>query len=341
MRSIIRKRLERLRSRSGPVDAQDIQAARRILFCVLSRYGDGIISFKIIKEFKNRYPAKEYVVLTSRQQLPYAREILGEDDNLEISKVNKRNPLSFFATVRFLKRKRIDIGFNPWGHGDDGEFFISYAEHFHCYKTFDNFHKTYNLYDRVREYLNLEVNPAKKLQRFDFSNIDSILIAPLSTDKTKNLTVAQINNLIDRLRSAFPHAAITTAIPKSHDKLEIRGEKFIFRKSNANSLRFLATLKGADLCIGVDSGPLHLAMALGIRSIAIFGPTSPGTILDDGQKVGFLRNPLLKDTFCFVENCPRPVCIDSDLFIDLLTPNNVLNADIRLETDRCTVVPMD
>ncbi len=42
------------------------------------------------------------------------------------------------------------------------------------------------------------------------------------------------------------------------------------------SLTDLATaLSGADIFIGVDSGPAHLAAALGLKGIVLFGPTDP------------------------------------------------------------------
>ena len=55
---------------------KDINEANTILFSVFSRYGDGLISFSIIKEFISKYPDKHYIVLTSRQQFPYAIAIL-------------------------------------------------------------------------------------------------------------------------------------------------------------------------------------------------------------------------------------------------------------------------
>jgi len=37
----------------------------------------------------------------------------------------------------------------------------------------------------------------------------------------------------------------------------------------------LALLKNAALIVGGDTGPLHLAVALGTPAVALFGPTDP------------------------------------------------------------------
>jgi ADP-heptose:LPS heptosyltransferase len=56
-------------------------------------------------------------------------------------------------------------------------------------------------------------------------------------------------------------------------------------------------LSRADLYIGNDSGPSHLAGILGIRTIALFGPTNPAVWRPLGPRVTVLRRPnsLLSD----------------------------------------------
>jgi len=39
--------------------------------------------------------------------------------------------------------------------------------------------------------------------------------------------------------------------------------------------QLMALLQGAECIVGGDTGPLHLAIALGTRAVAIFGPTNP------------------------------------------------------------------
>ncbi|WP_428023819.1 glycosyltransferase family 9 protein [Arcobacter sp.] len=319
MNYLINKRLEKYKHKSREISDIEIDTAKSILFSIFSRYGDTIISLKIINEFIKKYPNKKYVILLPRQQLIYAKEIISFS-NVEFIPVNKRNPISFLWAIYYLKKSNIDIGFNPWGHGSDSEYYLTYTKRYYFFKKFDNFKKMDNLYLRIRLYLNIEI-PSKifNIVKPNFKNVNKILIAPISTDIKKNLTVQQTNVLIEKLQKKFLGIEIVVAIPKNLILEKFKAKKFIFTKSNFNSTRYLKLLKSSDIFIGVDSGPLHLALALGIDTIGIFGPTAPNTILDYNAKILILRDKSIKDYFCHVRACKDPLCIDnivnnSDIF---------------------------
>jgi hypothetical protein len=67
-------------------------------------------------------------------------------------------------------------------------------------------------------------------------------------------------------------------------------------------------LEKSDLVISVDAGPLHLADKLGLRTIGIFGPTTPLGVLDRRTRVVALRDGSLAGFFCGVK-CLDPLCI--------------------------------
>ncbi len=72
-----------------------------------------------------------------------------------------------------------------------------------------------------------------------------------------------------------------------------------------------AVLQKADLFIGNDSGPMHLAAACGTRVIGLFGPTSPQRFGPYGEHCAALR--MEKDCLpCMQDKCKRPGyrCID-------------------------------
>src|SRR5205085_9206830 len=47
------------------------------------------------------------------------------------------------------------------------------------------------------------------------------------------------------------------------------------RAVGSNISRLIALLRRASLCLGGDTGPTHLAAALGVPVVAIYGPTDP------------------------------------------------------------------
>jgi ADP-heptose:LPS heptosyltransferase len=291
------------------LDKADADSAKKIFFAVFSRYGDGIISFKVIREFIGLYPDKQYLLFTTSQLVPYAREILGE--NVEFVGVNKRNPFSLVPSLLKLKNFDADLGFNPWSHGDDAEFFVSFAKKYSIFKRFRQWDKTYNVYDRVREYLSIAVKSDKIVHgNFDVSEAGKIVIAPLSTDVKKNLSKKDLLQLITWIKLKNPNAKITIAAPSGFDDKEFVGINFfVFGKSMKKSNDFLFLIKNCDLFIGVDSGPLHLALCLGKKCIGIFGSNAPETIIDNGFSMISYRHPLLSGIFCFVRNCDNAECI--------------------------------
>ena len=49
--------------------------------------------------------------------------------------------------------------------------------------------------------------------------------------------------------------------------------------------------------VGIDSGPLHLAAALGKPGVAIFGPTDPARNGPYGGSISVLRSPAAVTTY--------------------------------------------
>jgi ADP-heptose:LPS heptosyltransferase len=324
---IIFKRKAKNLDRNLKIDINDTKNARSVLFSVFSRYGDAIISFVIIKEFIKKFPEKRYILITTPQHLPYAKEILNFS-NIEIKKFNKKNPIDLISLTLFLKKENIDLVFNPWSFGEDSEYFLSFGKKYTSFKNFKEFTKLDNLYDRVREYLFLPIEKYKNITDFNFDFNEKVLIAPYSTDITKNLSIENIKFL----KKLFPNSIL--ALPKDKSSF-FKEKKFIFKKTEKNSENFLNLLKKVDLFIGVDSGPLHIALALNKKSIGIFGPTSPLVILNNTQKIKIIRNPKLKGIFCFVKNCKQPKCIHNIINNSMFQNVYDLEKSVRLEENKC------
>jgi hypothetical protein len=339
---LLQHRLKKNLLRNSPVTLSDIKSSSTILFSVFSRYGDSVIAFRAINEFMALYPEKSFILITSPQMAPYARKIIRH--KIELHGVNKRkNPIRFLTIVNMLGRRDIDLGLNPWSHGDDSKFFITFARKFSVFGTFITHSKEHNLYVRVREYLLL--GPAAVAVTVpDLSAVITIVLSPFSTDVTKSLCSNDVEALIGQIRQRFPGAKITVALQgKERGSLKAKTDVFLFGKSLKRSEAFLKLLESSDLFIGVDAGPLHLAEALGIRAIGIFGPTAPETILDRSSAVLPVRHARLNGIFCFVKQCKKPVCIEELFKNDFLCHSNHVEfgRKILLETEECPFLSSD
>ena len=313
------------------LEKQVIANAQRAFFAVFSRYGDGIISFKVIREFTRLYSDKQYLLFTTTQLVPYAKEILG--DSVAVVGINKRNPFSLVPALLKLKAFDTDIGFNPWSHGDDAEFFASFAKKYSVFKRFKQWDKAYNLYARVREYLSLE---PKMLSNAALSlpvNAKNIVLVPFSTDVTKSLDKEMTKQLIVKLKELYKDAKITVCGFKNELKEIDRFEKFYFSKSSSDE--FLKLLKSSDLFVGVDAGPLHIANTMGIKTIGIFGPTAPETIVDFDWKCMPIRDIKLSGIFCCYDKCDKNICINNSIIE--LNRRNCYTADITVQDTPCSL----
>jgi hypothetical protein len=335
---LARRRQHRVAS-SAPPAPDDIALARSVLFAVFARYGDSVIAFKLIRSFVDAHPGKEYLLITTPQALHYAQALLGE--RIRCIGFDKHRDLIGLLRLRWLlRRKRFSLGFNPWSHGKESEYFISHAERFFPYGAFSHaagFTRVSNLYDRARRYLGLPA-PARRPTPELPAYARHIVLSPFSTDVRKSLGRDQVAPLLKRLGARFPQAKITLALfPHELGRLDgVEVSRFLFGKSSARSRAFLALLQTADLFIGVDAGPLHLADALRIPSIGLFGPTAPETILDVDSGIVPLRLKKMRGWFCDNRECHNPVCLQHLLATHSLEPAELDIATApALEVETC------
>ena len=265
---------------SIPPSIEDIKVSGKILFSIFTRYGDTIIDLMIIKEFVKKYPNKDYLIICPKQMEPYVKEFL---PNLKCKAFNKRNLFELAKVIKLLKNERFDIGFNPWSNGLDSCYFISFCKKFLFYKDFDR-PSNINHYQVVRRYLQL---PEKKWKVNDLSlqeNYTKILICPHSTDSNRNLPIEKMNQIIFELQNTNNQPEIVIA---SMDKSYFRDDcqKFIFKKSDHSSKKFLKLMRESSLVVCSDSGPLHIALALKKDLLAFMISTDPEIVINTGSCV--------------------------------------------------------
>ena len=256
----------------------DIERSKKILFSIFTRYGDTIISIVVIKEFIKKFPNKKYLILCSRQMEPYVKELL---PRLECVSLDKRNLLDVIKLNSTLKKRKIDIGFNPWSFGYESSYFLTYCQNFFFYKDYKK-SKQVNHYEVVRQYLYLEPKKWLISDLVTGSNYKKILICPHSTDSSRSIPNIKIDNVVSNLLQKYPNSEITIA---SMDRADFRltHNQFYFNKTAESSQNFINLVKQSDLMVCADSGPLHIANALNKPLIAFFNTTKPEIVINSGD----------------------------------------------------------
>jgi ADP-heptose:LPS heptosyltransferase len=116
--------------------------------------------------------------------------------------------------------------------------------------------------------------------------------------------------LIRKILSDFAVHVTLIGLREEEDKLRWMSEQTgrskditILAGENLGTLVFL--LRKSLLFIGNDSGPIHLASALGIPCIGLFGPASPHITGPTGAKNRFFYHSL-ECSPCRQKSCVRP-----------------------------------
>ncbi len=100
-----------------------------------------------------------------------------------------------------------------------------------------------------------------------------IAIFPGSGHRLKNWPMDRFEDIASRLEKAGEKPVFILGPVEKEKKLVPQGRWTLFYPSSFTEL--MEILKETKICIGNDSGPLHLAGFMGIPSLSIFGPTDP------------------------------------------------------------------
>ena len=106
-------------------------------------------------------------------------------------------------------------------------------------------------------------------------------------------------------------------IKKIHSKITFftRPKNFFdFSNENFSLEKLAALISTADLFICVDSAPMHIAVGLGKKIVAFFGPTDPKKLLPNDQRFTAVHATELSCRPCLFdirkESCSKPICLD-------------------------------
>lgn len=131
-------------------------------------------------------------------------------------------------------------------------------------------------------------------------------------------------DLGDRLARRLGARVILTAGPGERaDADDVRGRmREAAEVVEPRGLRALAdVLSGARLFVASDTGPAHIAAALGIPTVTLFGPKDPAVMAPLGPRARAVRAGV-RCSPCTLRTCPDPVCMTS-LPVDLVEKSAV------------------
>jgi heptosyltransferase-1 len=131
---------------------------------------------------------------------------------------------------------------------------------------------------------------------------DFVLACPLAGWKSKQWPLEHYGALAERLKRELGMPLVLNGPPGS-DLDHVSGLPGLI----------YATRRAAAV-VGVDSGPLHIAAALGKPGVAIFGPTDPARNGPYGDSIQVLRAPFVETSYkrgAFIDPGMRSISPDS------------------------------
>jgi ADP-heptose:LPS heptosyltransferase len=140
-----------------------------------------------------------------------------------------------------------------------------------------------------------------------------VAINPSANWKLKRWPVSYFAELADFLSRDFKAAIIFIGTEAERPVIEevrqkMQQESFDF--CGRTTLKELgALMENLKLFISNDSGPAHLAAALGVNTLVLFGPTSPEATAPRGRAVKIIKKSVGCQVPCYKLDCRDNICL--------------------------------
>ena len=187
--------------------------------------------------------------------------------------------------------------------------------------------------------IDISADDREKIERwFTLRRIDSsglvVAVNSFTAWPTKSWPLDHAIALCRMIRRELNACPIMLAGPTEEDAAREavnKSEGAAVLAPKADQLQLAALLQRVDLYVGGDTGPTQLATALGVPTVALFGPTDPKRNGPFDERDIVLRHELN------CKNCSRKKCSlgEKPECMSRITPDSVLTAiRSRLESDR-------
>jgi heptosyltransferase-1 len=311
---------------------------RRVLIIKPSAIGDVVHALPVLNLVRRRWPAAHVSWLVT----PACAGLLDGHPQLdEVIRFDRkrfghawRSPASAAALAAFhrdLRRHRFDLvidlqglfrsGWLGWSTGaktrvgtsTDREF--GWAFHTHVAPVGGRGRHAVDRYLSVAKYLGLGDGPVAFT--FPTDDADRAAVAPLlppgpfaaflpaSNWATKRWPAERFAQLVEPLRERFGLASVVAG---GSDAGEVPGATSVAGRTTLRQL--VAVLERASLVIAGDTGPMHVAAALGRPLVTVFGPTDPLRTGPYGRPETVVRLDLPCSP-CLSRRCVHQTCLRS------------------------------
>ncbi len=151
-----------------------------------------------------------------------------------------------------------------------------------------------------------------------------VMLFPVARWATKLWTVEGFSEVTRGVMKRFAVKAVFAGAPEDREYLsriiKAAGSGAVDLTGKTGLMELALLLRLARLAVTVDTGPMHIASAVGTPVVALFGPTAPWRTGPYGDNHVVIRKPLSCSP-CFKRVCPA----DNECMLDI-TPEEVLDA---------------
>ncbi len=330
----------------------------RILITRTDRLGDVLLSTPVIKALRQKFPQSYICMLVS----PYTKDALEGNPDLDeviIFDKDAKNK-GWLAALKFawlLRKKKFDLAVVlhptirlhlltflagiPKRLGYDRKFGFLLTDRIKHTKQYGQKHESEYALDLIR-YLGIQPQdktlfmPIKQesekwldvlFSQAQIKDSDQLLVIhPAASCPSKIWPAERFAQVADRLAQKYGFKVIVVSGPKDMQKAQEMIKNMRIKALNLagkTSVSQLASLlRRCRLFISTDSGPIHMASALGVPVIAIFGRSQAGLSPQRWGPLGEKNRILYKTvgcTTCLAHNCQKDfACLKATTVEDVL-----------------------
>jgi 3-deoxy-D-manno-octulosonic-acid transferase/heptosyltransferase-1 len=180
-----------------------------------------------------------------------------------------------------------------------------------------------------------EANIRLLLQKYDLEDKKYIAINPVALWETKLWDNEKFARLADLIAGELNIKVVFTGSERKaiEEIISLMSAKAVNLGSETSLLDLASLYRKALMVITTDSGPMHLAAAVGTAVVALFGPTDPARTGPYGSGHTIIRTPLPCSP-CFLKKCSTKKCMQ-----DIATEEVFAAVEDRLRSIRNQPVP--